>query len=155
MRMVFTNAEMKKVYDSLASTQEEFDGKYLNASGVLSYYKDEVEKEKSIRKLYYFEDFTDPEQYYDLGINTSENVYNMFINGKPGSIDRSSKPIDQFLSIIFNSNDAASVRKLINDNISKANSFFNIQKMIGKREVYITSSGRNILNVAISAYQDK
>jgi hypothetical protein len=153
-RLVFSNTEMKKVYDSLVSTLDKFDGSYLNASGVIDYYKDEVEKEKSIRKIYYFENFTDPEQYYDLGINPSENVYNVFINEKPGSLDRSSKPLNQFLSIIFNSNDATSVRKLINDNISNPTGTVNIKKTIGKREVYISSIG-DILYVAISAYPDK
>ncbi|MCD9025962.1 S-layer homology domain-containing protein [Cohnella silvisoli] len=154
-RLVFTNAEMKKVYDTLNSTLEEFQGSYLSNSGTLDYYKDEEAKEKAIRKLFYFEDFTDPEQYYDMGINFMGNVYFVVINGKSDSLDRTSETLDKFLSLIFSSNDAAAVRKLINDNISTANRTLNIKKTIGKREVLISSSGRNILSVAISAYQDK
>jgi hypothetical protein len=155
MRIVFTNAEMKKVYDTLSNTQEVFQGSYLNETGSLWYYKDEIEKEKAIRKLFYFEDFTDPEQYYDLGINLSENVYSLSINGKPGSLDRASKPLDELLSFIFNSTDAATVRKLINGNISGADRKIDINKTLGKREVYNSSSGRNILHIAVSAYPDK
>jgi hypothetical protein len=154
-KIIFTNAEMKRVFDTLSKTQEVSQGSYLSDSGILDFYKDEVEKEKAIRKLFYFEDFTDPEQYYDLSINLSGNVYNVFINGKSGSLDRASEPLDQFLSIIFSSNDAATVRKLINDNISSSDRKLDIKKTIGKREVYISSSGRNILNVAVSAYPDK
>jgi hypothetical protein len=153
-RIVFTNTEMKKVYDSLAGTLESFQGSYLNDTGILRYYKDEVEKEKDIHKNYFFENFTDPVQYYDLIINPSYgNAYNLLINSKAGSLDRSSKPIGQFLSIIFNANDAVVVRKLINDQISHA-STSDIKKTVGKREVVI-SSHRDILDVAISAYQDK
>jgi hypothetical protein len=154
-RIVFTNKEMKKVYDSLVGTLESFQGSYLSDTGALNYYKDEVEKEKAIRKLYYFEDFTDPEQYYDLGINLTGNVYYVVINGKPGSLDRAYKSLDQLLSTIFNNNDVAAVWNLINNNIKSADSTFDIKKTIGKREVNISSNGRNIMHVAISAYQDK
>ncbi|TFE27856.1 S-layer homology domain-containing protein [Cohnella luojiensis] len=151
-RIVFTNNEMKKVYDSLSGTLDSFQGSYLSDTGILRYYKDEVEKEKDIRKNFFFEDFTDPVQYYDLAINPTGNVYNLFINFKSGSLERSSKPLDQFLSMIFSTNDAATVRKLITDRIADQTS--DIKKTVGKREVVISSDG-DILFIAISAYQDR
>ncbi|WP_158602218.1 S-layer homology domain-containing protein [Cohnella endophytica] len=148
-RIVFPNLEMKKAYETLTGQLANFNGTSLIDSGKLWYYKDEKEKEKAKRKLFYFEKFADPEQYYDVVFNLSGNSYYVGLNiEKDGSINRAATPVNDLLKVIFNTADATTVSKLILNSATPSGT-----KVIGKRQIVINNLG-NILAVTISAYPD-
>jgi hypothetical protein len=155
---VFTNWEMKKVFDMMKDAQKKYDGATSNMYGDLDFFGNEELKTKQFNKAYYFlNNISDRNTYFDFGMNFSENVYTLSLSLEDGRPERASKVVDLFLSNAFKNN-AQSVKKLIYDNVDLAREGYgvNTRKIMENREVVIDwDYGSDYFYIGISAYPDK
>ncbi|MFC5405506.1 S-layer homology domain-containing protein [Cohnella soli] len=151
---VFANAEMKKVYDTLRSSQSSYDGVVDNAYAHLGYYQNDEMKKKAFNQNFYL-DFNDQDIYDDLNIGFTGNNYGISLGIKPGFSERASKPLNDMLDILFK--DPAPVKKLIDTAVTSSRDSYqvNIKKTFESREILIYSTGRKFIGISIGAYGDK
>jgi len=154
MVFIFSNEEMKSVHDEMRSRQKDYPGTTDAETGSLYYYENETLKEEDFRS-FYFMDIENWKVRVDFSLGFSGNVYGMGVATAEGRMERASKEIRHFLSLIFE-NEADSVYRLIESVVLKARQGVNetVEKTVEGRQILIVSHG-DALNISISAYRDK
>lgn len=156
MVYIFANDEMKRVYDEMYRRQKDYPGATDAYVGDLSYYENFALKEKGFRKIYFLDLINDPTVAIDFRIGFSENVYNISIATTEGRMERASKEIYHFLSLIFEKQNAGLVFNKLNSIVWAARKGNNevFEDTFGGRQMVIVSYG-DFISVGISAYNDK
>ncbi|TJY39744.1 S-layer homology domain-containing protein [Cohnella pontilimi] len=154
MVIIFANQEMKKVYDSLLSSQSTYEGSTDAHLGVLGYYENDTQKEKELYKEFYM-DFSDSNNYGDMSISFVSRNYNIALETVAGRAERASKPIYEFLSLVYKNPEP--VKKLIDTAVAsdRNGNSVNIEKTFEGRDILIVSNGRKYLQISVGAYGDK
>ncbi|MFC5468859.1 S-layer homology domain-containing protein [Cohnella suwonensis] len=150
---VFANAEMKKVYDTLRSSQSSFAGVTDSAFAHLGYYQNDEMKEKAFKQNFYL-DFNDQNIYDDLNFGFTGNNYTISLGTNSGFAERASKPLNEMLAMIYKDPDP--VKKLIDTAVVSSRDAYqvNLKKTFEHRDILITSTGRKFLLISIGAYSD-
>ncbi|OUM98934.1 MAG: hypothetical protein BAA02_09060 [Paenibacillaceae bacterium ZCTH02-B3] len=154
MVMIFANEEMKSVYDEMRSRQKDYPGATDADGGTLGYFENEELRDEEFR-AFYFMDIENWKVRYDLSLGFSGNVYGMGVATAEGRLERASREIRHFLSLIFEK-EADSVYRLIESAVLNARQGINemVEKTVESRQIVIVSHG-DALNIGISAYRDK
>ncbi len=153
---VFSNWDMKTVYDGLKVDQKNYSGVTRNFFGTLNYYSSLENADRHMEQMYYFIDNVwDKTIYFDLRIGFDGNVYTLLINTNKDSVSRSSHTVDLFLDLVFK--DKSAVKQLIDKSVKldQAGGYPEYDKIFENRQVIISSTGTGMLSIGISAYSDK
>jgi hypothetical protein len=155
---VFSNWDMKKVYDQLRKDIQYTLGAAEQNGPTIYYFEDVETMNEGINYRLNPSQWYQNKVYIDMLIGCSSNTYNIHIAGMEGRFERRSDTLLRFLNLVFKEK-GIEVHQLLTDSMAKhrKQSLMDVNKIIENRQVLVSSSkgGSDIMTVAISGYTDK